>query len=135
MHFFGSGKIFRSGATGRNFWPRSFTNYLKRIVGTPHGSAGLGKNAKKNQKKCRTERTTRPSCYPCLGSGLCVYVILTPWQIAGQRYSHHQYLQPRLFLLAGVYKKQASAKCRCWHLQPQTPAPTTFENCIISSVI
>ena len=45
MHFFGSGKIFRSGATGRNFGPRPFTNYLKQIVRTPHGfccAAGLG---------------------------------------------------------------------------------------------
>ncbi len=45
MHLFGSGTIFRSGATGRNFGPRTFNNYLKRIVRTPHGfccAAGLG---------------------------------------------------------------------------------------------
>ena len=45
MHFFGSGKIFRSGAAGRNFGPPTFTNYLKHMVRTPHGfccAAGLG---------------------------------------------------------------------------------------------
>mgnify|MGYP006214758093 CR=1 FL=1 len=52
MHFFGSGKIFRSGATGQDFWRRSLTNYLKRIVGTPYGSAGLGKNAHFHIKRC-----------------------------------------------------------------------------------
>ena len=45
MHFFGSGNIFRSGPAGRIFGRRTFTNYLKQIVRTPHGfccAAGLG---------------------------------------------------------------------------------------------
>ena len=52
MHFFGSGKIFRSGTirdAGAKFLATFPHQLFKLMVGTPHGSAGLGNFATLDQ--------------------------------------------------------------------------------------
>ena len=56
MHLFGSGKIFRSGTiqdAGARFLATVPHQLFKQMVGTPHGSAGLGKKFRKRWKVCR----------------------------------------------------------------------------------
>ena len=56
MHPFGSGKIFRSGTiqdAGARFLATVPHQLFKQMVGTPHGSAGLGKKFRKRWKVCR----------------------------------------------------------------------------------
>ena len=51
--FSARGKFFRSGTTGQRIFRGSLKPVFKRRVGTPHGTAGLGKKEKTERKEER----------------------------------------------------------------------------------